>query len=331
MMCVTPASNKGMEPDALQPALRSGFQARLMPGVSSQITMIFLHEDVEQEYKRWLDLVGPDDPYATRETIGLHEVLRAHFLIVDFFIENQYGIGGIGPKSLDMLHSAIYRQFVTFNGKEKWPGKFEKCATLLFGLVKDHPFHDANKRTAFLVTLCQLDRFARTPSGSQRQFEDFIVEVADNQLAKYPRYKEIKRKEADAEILFIADFLRRYTRDVDKRPYTVTFHELSGILKNHGFELANPNKNFIDVVRVEERRKYFGIVGKPTQRVVKLAQIGFPGWKRQVGKGALKTVREVTGVTHEKGFDSKVFFQGADPLDALIDIYSEPLRRLANK
>lgn len=293
--------------------------------------MEFLHKEVAIEYERWLQVVGPDDPYATSQTIGLREVLRAHFLIVDFFFQDQYGIGGVGPKNLDLLHSALYRQFVAFGSKQKWSSPYERCATLLFGLVKDHPFHDANKRTALLVTLYQLDKLNRTPKVSQKEFEDFIVEVADNQLAKYSRYKEISGEEDDNKVIFIADFLKRQTREIDKRHYTVTYQELDQRLRQRGFKLANPNKNYIDVVQMELTRKYLGILGPRVEKEFRVAQIGFPGWKRQVGKGAIKSVREATGLKPEKGYDSAVFFKGGDPLHTLIDIYAEPLRRLANR
>src|SRR5690349_4043586 len=120
--------------------------------------MEFLHESVHGEYVRWTKLVGNNDPYESQRTIGLQDVIRAHFLIIDFFLEKDYGVGGVGPRSLDLLHSAIYRQFISYGGREKWPGDLDKCATLLFGLVKDHPFHDANKRTALLVALYQLSK-----------------------------------------------------------------------------------------------------------------------------------------------------------------------------
>lgn len=293
--------------------------------------MEFLHEDIGREYERWVKLVGPDDPYTGRHTVGLHEVLRAHFLIADFFVENEYGIGGIGPKSVDLLHSAIYRQFVSFDGKEKWPEPFEKCATLMFGLVKDHPFHDANKRTALLAALYQLDKCSRTPTASQRELEDFVVEIADNRLSKYARYKTLSKEEDDAEVLFIADFLKRNTRGIDKRHYTVTYHQLNQLLQRYGFELTNPSGNYIDVVRVEMKPKFLGVLGPEVRRQYRVTQIGFPGWKRQVNQGALKSVRKATGLTAENGYDSAVFYRSADPLEALIDLYSEPLRRLANR
>lgn len=295
--------------------------------------MDFLNSNVEKEYLRWVAIVGNNDPYAAKDTVGLHDVLKAHFLIIDFFAHEggNEGVGGVGPKSTDLLHSAIYRQFVSFGGRDKWSTPIDKCATLLFGLVKDHPFHDANKRTAFLVTLLQLERLGRTPRIKQREFEDFVVEIADNKLDRYARFREARDEEGDPEIRFIADYLKRNTREVDKRSYTVTYHQLNQIIKKYGFELVSPSGNYINLVQVEYKPKFLGILGPAARRETRLAQIGFPGWKKQVGKGALKTVREATRLTHENGYDSRTFFQGADPVHVLIDIYAEPLRRLADR
>jgi death-on-curing family protein len=292
--------------------------------------MQFLHPNIEDEYKRWLKIVGPET-YDTRYAIGMHEVLRAHFLIVDFFIGSEYGIGGVGPRDLSLLHSAIYRQFVAYGLKEKWEEPLQKCATLLFGLVKDHPFHDANKRTAFLVALYQLDCLGRTPRITEKEFEDFIVDIADNRLNKHARFSAMKDTERDPEILFIHDFLKRNSREIDKRPYTVTYHVLNQILKRYGFELANPDNNYIDLVKVEYSKGFLGLRREPKRKETRLKRIGFPGWKKQIGREALQLVRKAAELTPERGYDSKVFFEGADPLSALISIYEGPLRRLANR
>jgi len=44
-------------------------------------TLNFSNENVSKEYNRILEAVGPGDPYITKVTIGLHEVLHAHFLL----------------------------------------------------------------------------------------------------------------------------------------------------------------------------------------------------------------------------------------------------------
>jgi death-on-curing protein len=292
--------------------------------------MQFMHPEIDREYQRLMKEIGETDPYTSRDTVGLHDVLRAHYLIADFFLENEYGIGGVGPKSLNLLHSAVYRQFVSFGGTEKWPDPFDKLATLFFGLVKDHPFHDANKRTALLVALFQLDRLNRTPKAKQKEFEDFVVEVADDRLAKYPRYRQLTEEEEDAEVRFIADFLKRSTRKTDSRHYTVTFRELRQRLKRLNYDLVDPQRGYINVVQLEESRTYLGL-GPKILKPRRVCQINFPGWKNQVGRGTLREVRDKCGLTELWGYDSAVFYGDADPLEALIDIYREPLRRLANR
>jgi death-on-curing protein len=61
-------------------------------------TTLLQNKDVETEYRRWLSEIGPSDPYISKVTIGIHEVLQAHFLLVDFFHSTGEGIGGVGPK-----------------------------------------------------------------------------------------------------------------------------------------------------------------------------------------------------------------------------------------
>jgi death-on-curing protein len=292
--------------------------------------MLFQDPAIEQEYSRWISKV-PEDVYASKSTVGLHDVLKAHFLILDFFSSESTGegVGGVGPKSLDLLQSAVYRQFISFDGKDKWKTPFEKAATLLFGIIKNHPFHDANKRTGFLSVLLFMHQIGRIPRIKQREFEDFVVEIADDKLKTRPRFIELNKKCEDPEVQLIADFLKRNTRDIDNIAYTVTFHEMNQILKRYGFELTNPSGNFIDVVKMEETEIDPVGTHNRSRFETKLAQVGFPGWKKQVTKGAVRTIRESTQLTPNNGIDSKSFFHGADPVNVLIDTYAEPLRRLA--
>lgn len=111
--------------------------------------------EIRAEYLRWVAIIG-EESYAGPDTLGIHDVLKAHFLIADFFFGQGEGLGGLGPRDVQLLHSALYRQHIAFETAKKWDTHYEIAASLLFGLVKDHPFHDANKRTAFLATLYYL-------------------------------------------------------------------------------------------------------------------------------------------------------------------------------
>lgn len=294
------------------------------------MNVLFTSSSVEQEYLRWARQFPGEDRYDGKHTVGLLDVLRAHFLIADYFMDKREGIGGIGPRDPNLVHSAVYRQFVAYGGREKWSDPYQKAATLVFGLVKDHPFHDANKRTGLLVFLYALHKMGRVPTAKQQELEDLMVETAEGALVRYPRRKELEKRSDDADVLFLADYLKRHSRERDSRYYTITYHELDYRLREFGFRLCHPHNNFIDVARIEQKRRFLGL-GRREEILVKVAQIGFPGWKSQVGKGAVATVRRETGLTPEKGVDSAAFFKGADALKSLIDSYSGPLQRLATR
>lgn len=296
--------------------------------------MLELAEPIDEVYKKSLEEVGPDDPYSGPGFLGIRDVLKAHFLIADYFYVQGSGLGGIGPKSMDLLHSAMFRQHISFGGKPKWPSKYDVCATLFYGLIKDHPFHDANKRTAFLSLIYHLETLGLCPTIDQQELEDFAVDVADNNLIKFNRYKEMERRirvEADAHVAYISYYLKNNTRRIDKKFYIITYRELKSILNRFGYDLQNPRGNTIDLVRVEDRRKIFGIWGEKEQVGVKVAQVGFPSWTTQVGRGAIKTVRSAANLTAKKGVDSQTFFKDADPISILISRYQEQLRHLADR
>lgn len=291
---------------------------------------VFDHAPVESEFCRWVSHLGGEDPYSIQGAIGLFDVLRAHFLIVDYFYGRDSGLGGIGPRDKNLLHSALYRPHVSLGGVPKWITDYEKAATLIFGIITDHPFHDANKRTGLLLLLLFLRNINRVPTIGQHDLEDFAVEIADHKLDRYPRYRDLCRTESEPDVLFIADYLKRNSRKLDKGYYTITFRELDQRLRSFGYKLSNPSGNYIDIVRIQERRKLFGF-GSKEKIDVKVAQIGFPGWKSQVTQSAVSTARKAARLTAEDGFDSQTFYRGIDPVQSLIAEYAGPLERLAHR
>lgn len=291
-----------------------------------------MRPEVLGEYERWKEQLPEEDPYVDQTSLGIVDVLRAHFCLVDYFFDVGEGVGGVGPKSLDLLHSALYRQHISFEGKRKWQDRFDIVATLFYGIIMNHPFHDANKRTAFISCIYHLEKIRKCLIVSHKEFEDLTVLIADRQLNKFDRYKElVKKKEKDPEVRFISWYLRNNSREIDKRFYAVTYRKLKTILATFGFDMQNERHNHIDIIRVKEKRRIFGIFGPKEKLNVKVCQIGFPGWTSQVGQGAIKTVQRECGLDYENGVDSQTFFQGQDPIDCLIAKYHEPIRNLAER
>ncbi|MBQ3235121.1 MAG: hypothetical protein IJA97_03060, partial [Clostridia bacterium] len=60
-----------------------------------------------------------------------------------------------------------------------------------------------------------------------------------------------------------------------------------------------------------------------------LLQVGFKGWKKQVGSKSLKCILKI--VSEAKQIDFSTFYRGGEPLYELIDAYSGPLSRLKDK
>ncbi len=280
---------------------------------------------IRAEHDRWLTLLIPDeDEYIGSVTIGMAEVLRAHFLLIEYFAKIDEGVGGIGPKSPDLLHSALGRQFTQYNGKPKWTNKIDVCATLMFGLIKNHPFHDANKRTSFLVSMLHLQKIRRTPNVEAEEFEDFTVAIANNDLNCYSTYRKYANHLGDdSSIKVISDFLKSHTREIDLQNKIITYNELQSILSNFGYTLSNPKGNRIDMLKVEDKNRI------QLEKPRRVAHVGFHGWTKEVSRKDIHIVRSAAKLDIQNGYDSQSFFFGhEDPL-TLINKYKEPLRRLA--
>jgi len=283
-----------------------------------------IRPQLRDDYLRWKDRFGNgEDP---RLLITADDVLRGHYLLIDYFLTEGEPIGVFGPRDTSLLSSAIHRQCTGFSGQVKWTNTLEQCASLFYGLIKNHPFHDGNKRTALLIVLFSLLRLQRTPTAKQKGFEELARRTAANELHLYKRFS---RANADSEVLFIADFLRRNTRKEDNRYYVTTYADLDRILRRYKFRLEGPHDNHVTVVQDEVVSKFLGLARKTRER--RIVQIGCPRWTAQINQKALKSVLRATGLTPENGYDSQVLFKDAEPMVALIDSYRDPLRRLKDK
>jgi death-on-curing protein len=79
--------------------------------------------------------------------VTVEEVMAINFLIIE-----KYSLGEMrSVKERTLLESAVYRHQQSAFGQDVYPTIFEKTATLFESLAKNHCFHNANKRTAFVA------------------------------------------------------------------------------------------------------------------------------------------------------------------------------------
>lgn len=110
-----------------------------------------------------------------------------HFLMIDItsFHEELESVfrmeSGIHDQGL--LESAVHAPFQTFGGEDLYPDPIDKAARLCFGLAKDHPFRDGNKRTAVHAMLVYLSINLIRIEYEDQDLENAIISIADGSMS----------------------------------------------------------------------------------------------------------------------------------------------------
>lgn len=105
-------------------------------------------------------------------TLSKEQVLRLH----DQLIAATGGSHGVRDEG--MLDSALSNPFQTFGGEELYPGILCKAAQLCFGIVKNHPMVDGNKRLGTHVMLVFLALNGCSLQYTQEELSDTILSLA---------------------------------------------------------------------------------------------------------------------------------------------------------
>lgn len=108
--------------------------------------------------------------------ISKEQVLSLHSeLVADFG-----GLDGIRDEA--MLDSALNAPFQTFEGVDLYPGVIEKAARIGFGLVKNHPFVDGNKRIGTHMMLMFLNLNNVSLEYEDNELVEVIFSIASGDM-----------------------------------------------------------------------------------------------------------------------------------------------------
>ena len=86
--------------------------------------------------------------------------------------------GSAGVRDEGVLESALSAPFQGFGGVDAYPSIQQKAARLGYGLVKNHPFVDGNKRIGAHAMLVFLALNGIELEYTQRELADIILQVA---------------------------------------------------------------------------------------------------------------------------------------------------------
>lgn len=108
--------------------------------------------------------------------LSKHQILIIH----DQLIAETGGSSGLRDEG--MLDSALNAPFQSFGGEDMYPSLQQKAARLCFGLVKNHPFVDGNKRIGAHAMLVFLALNGIELQHSQTELSDVILKLAAGEI-----------------------------------------------------------------------------------------------------------------------------------------------------
>ena len=117
----------------------------------------------------------------TDQVVRLHKVL----------IETSGGSSGIRDKGT--LDAALKAPLQTFDDCELFPSILDKATRLAYGLIKNHPFIDGNKRIATHAMLIFLSLNGMMLSYEDEELIDIILKVASSQANESDLYQWIDK------------------------------------------------------------------------------------------------------------------------------------------
>ncbi|WP_276777142.1 type II toxin-antitoxin system death-on-curing family toxin [Fannyhessea vaginae] len=123
--------------------------------------------------------------YLTQE-----QVMKLHQVLIET------SGGSLGIRDEGMLDSALKTPLQTFDKRELFPTILDKATRLAFGLIKNHPFIDGNKRIGTHAMLIFLALNNIMLSYKDEELIDIIFKVASDRADENDLYSWIENHQA---------------------------------------------------------------------------------------------------------------------------------------
>lgn len=275
----------------------------------------------------------------TKESlINLHELLSKN----THLLEKMDPVEPKGVKNINLLESAINRQLTGYGDYYKYSDCFSNCATLLYGVIKNHSFHNGNKRVGLLGLIKHLyiNGYVLDPKMSSKELYEFLIAIADSSLQnfglknkkRYPFIRSKKEKknnpdwDVDTQVRFMAFWIKKNAKP-KKNTFKgeVKLSHLKKMLDNKQIILEQSGSNV--EVYIEEENKFLGIpLGtKKTNR----KQYSIGNNRTSIEKTTLNKLRKDFKLTKADGVDDTFFYSEDCFLDFEIKTFKGLIYRLS--
>ena len=236
------------------------------------------------------------------------DLKRIHYSLVRFFADSDDPIVPAGARNTDLVESACARPFISLAGREKYPTILGKAAALFHSLVKNHAFHNGNKRTALLGLAIFLDRNGFRLRSSDDETFDFVLCVANNHVPGFDQAQN-----TDELVDQIRCWLDDNTEAYSQIPRSMLTREFLKACKQAGARVTISKSGGSFIVLGNDHKII--TISRSTRR------LAGPVLKSYLSRLGLRT--HITGIRLEELQD------GLDPEQKLIQQLLNVLRKLA--
>jgi death on curing protein len=90
--------------------------------------------------------------------------------------------GSAGVRDIGSLESALYHAYATFEGNDLYPTIEIKAARQAYGIIRNQPFVDGNKRNGLFVMLTFLELNGIKLNFSQSELVKLVMGISDGTI-----------------------------------------------------------------------------------------------------------------------------------------------------
>ena len=262
--------------------------------------------------------------------VELHSILSNN----THLLEDMDPVKPEGIKNNSMLESAVNRQ-LTGSGKfYKYSNPFSNAATLTYGVIKNHAFHNGNKRTGLLSLIKHLyvNGYVLKPGVSSDSIYQFLIAIADNKLKqhnlKQPKKERLIKKKSDIDKQWDIDFEVRYIELWIKKNSAPKSNTIKGDVKTSLLTKILKSKGINTEVKGTKIEVFIlkdGFIFKKKRKKRSYNLLN----SSNISKGNLFQLRKDFGLTRNDGVDDSHFYDDETFLDEEIKTYKKLIYNLS--
>lgn len=270
----------------------------------------------------------------TECVIHLHDLLSKNYHLVD----KMDPVEPPGIKNINSLESAVYRQHTGTQGWYKYDSIFKSCATLIFGIIKNHPFHNGNKRVAFLAMIKHLfeNGYVIKANTKHNDIYNILLSIADNSFYNqlsfidktlYRQYKSKEKWDDEKVVTVLSCWLRKIC---DAKNYSfkskIRLQRIKEMLERKDIQIEL-NGTWLTLFQ-EKDKKVFGIFSAGRKRYNERTY-GIGNSMSEIGIKVVNQIRRDFGLTQKDGFDNNAFYDTETFIDEEMVTYKRIIYRLS--